>query len=68
MGGMSIWHWIIVLFYVFTIAYPVARILGRLGYSKWLSIVALIPLINLIGLWILAFVRWPIEDQEGRGV
>jgi hypothetical protein len=62
MGGM---YWIILLLYIFIIVYPVTRILGRLGYSKWLSVIAIIPLINLIGLWILAFARWPVENPKG---
>jgi hypothetical protein len=60
-NGLSIWHWLIVILYIFLVVYPVARILGRLGYSKSFSIVALIPGINLIGLWVLAFMRWPNE-------
>jgi hypothetical protein len=32
---------------------PIARILYRLGFSPWLAILALLPLGNLIGLWLL---------------
>jgi hypothetical protein len=59
MGSMSIWHWLIVLIYLFLLGYPVTRILRRLGYSAWWVIIAFIPLGNLIGLWFLSFVRWP---------
>jgi hypothetical protein len=59
MGSMSIWHWLIVLIYLFLLGYPVTRILRRLGYSAWWVIIAFIPLANLIGLWFLSFVRWP---------
>jgi membrane associated rhomboid family serine protease len=55
MGSMSIWHWLILLVYLFVLGYPVTRILKRLGYSAWWVIIAFIPLANLIGLWFLAF-------------
>jgi hypothetical protein len=61
MGSMSIWHWIVVLLYIFVLVFPVARILSRLGMSRWWSALAIIPLLNLVGLWILAFVPWPNE-------
>jgi len=59
MGSLSIWHWIVVLLYIFVLVFPTARILSRVGLSGWWSILALIPLINLIALWIFAFVSWP---------
>jgi membrane associated rhomboid family serine protease len=62
MESMSIWHWLIVLIYLLVFGYPVTRILMRLGYSAWWVIIAFIPLANLIGLWVLAFVRWPRES------
>jgi hypothetical protein len=42
---------------------PVASILYRAGRSRWWTVIAFIPLINLIGLWIFAFSRWPAVDR-----
>jgi hypothetical protein len=50
MGGVSVFHWLIVLVWIFGIGFPVARILGRLGYSKALAILAFVPLVNIITL------------------
>ena len=45
---------------------PSVMILRRLGYSGWWAILAAVSPINIIGLWVLAMVRWPIEkDQPG---
>jgi hypothetical protein len=33
---------------------PIARILTRIGYSKWWTIVYFIPFVNIVGIWILA--------------
>lgn len=58
MGAFSIWHWLIVLIYFAAIGIPVAKILQRAGFSRWWTILAFIPLVNLTGLWIFAFSPW----------
>ncbi len=63
MESISLFHVGIVLFYIFIIVFPVARILRRLGMSGWWAVLAVIPLVNLVSLWILAFVGWP-RDRE----
>ena len=45
---------------------PVHRILGRLGLSRWWCLIAFFPLLNFIGLWVLAFVRWPSLDSQSQ--
>jgi uncharacterized membrane protein YhaH (DUF805 family) len=42
---------------------PVASILHRAGRSRWWMLIAFIPLLNLIGLWVFAFTRWPAVDR-----
>jgi hypothetical protein len=59
MGSLSIWHWIVVFVYVLVLIVPVAKILKKAGFSGWWSIVALIPGVNIIFLWIFALVKWP---------
>jgi predicted ABC-type exoprotein transport system permease subunit len=66
MGAFSVFHWLIVLVLVVVIAWPITKILGRLGISRWWAILAFLPLINLVGLWILSVVRWPKIDGAGR--
>jgi hypothetical protein len=45
------------------IGVPVSNILHRAGRSRWWLLIAIIPLINLIGLWLFAFTRWPAIDN-----
>jgi predicted PurR-regulated permease PerM len=59
----SVWHWVIVGIALAVLGYPIARILKRLGFSRWWVVVALFPYLNVVGLWILAFVRWPVERR-----
>ena len=37
----------------------VAEILGRVGFSGWWSLLAVVPLLNVILLWVFAFTDWP---------
>lgn len=43
---------------------PVWRILKRTGHSGWWSLIIFIPLVNLIGFWLLAYVKWPAVDGK----
>jgi hypothetical protein len=43
---------------------PFWRICGKAGYSPWLWLLALVPLVNLFLLYFLAFSEWP--SQAGR--
>ena len=63
MGSLSPWHLMILLVIpAVLLGIPVARILQRLGISRWWTILAFFPLFNLVGLWTLSFVRWPKVD------
>jgi len=57
------WHWvmpiIVPLIFLIIIGIPVAKILHQAGYSRWWTILAIIPVVNLISLWVFAFLRWP---------
>lgn len=61
------WHWlmalIIPLLFITLVAVPVANILHRAGRSRWWTIFAFVPFLNLIGLWVFAFSRWPALDR-----
>lgn len=65
MVGYGFSHWLMFVIMAALILYPVGRILGRIGLSPFWSVVAMIPFLNLIGLWVLAFTQWP---RNGKGV
>ncbi len=39
-----------------------ARVLRRAGYSPWWVLLVLVPLVNLVALWVFAYRRWPAID------
>jgi hypothetical protein len=47
------------LLFIVIIGVPVANILHKAGRSRWWTILAFIPLLNLVGFWVFAFTRWP---------
>jgi hypothetical protein len=40
---------------------PFYRILGRIGFTPWLSVLTVIPLVNIIFIYYIAFSDWPIQ-------
>ncbi len=38
------------------------RVLQKAGHSPWWSLLFLVPMLYLIGLWVFALVRWPRID------
>jgi len=63
MGSLSIYQWLIIIFFIVILSFPIARILSRIGFSKWWTIVYFIPFVNIVGIWILAYSRWPAVDR-----
>jgi hypothetical protein len=49
------------------IAWPAARLLVRIGFSPWLALLALVPPLNLVLLWYVAYAPWPIDDGTRSG-
>ena len=43
--------------------FPMWRVVSRSGRSRWQFLLFLVPLVNLIFLWVLAFGKWPSIDQ-----
>lgn len=71
MGSFSIWHWVIILLILAIFGIPVAKIITKAGFSRWWTIAFFIPTVNIVALWVFAFVRWPVGEHHGdarRGI
>lgn len=62
--GFGLTHWVIFAVFIAVVLYPVGRILDRIGFSPFWSVVAMIPIVNLIALWVLAFTEWPRDSNR----
>lgn len=45
---------------------PFARIFQRAGRTGWWALLMLIPLVNLVVLWVFAFAEWPTLDHGSK--
>jgi len=62
--GLSIWHILIYLGVLVIVIIPVAHILRRTGFSPWLAILYVVPIVGWILVWIFAYSRWPKVDGD----
>lgn len=57
--------YILLPFYVVFCLWLGFRILEKAGFNGWWTLVLLIPVVNLVMIWIFAFARWPaLEDTS----
>ncbi len=67
MGGSGGGHWVVFAIVAVLVLYPIGRILSRLGLSPFWSVLAFIPIVNLIALWLLALIDWPAARRDSVG-
>ncbi len=54
-----------VLVYAVIVVFPCWRIISRTGLPGALGLLAIIPVANLILIWVLAFIDWPALKKTG---
>ena len=52
--------------FVWAVVAVFGRILSRAGYSRWWLLTIVVPLLNVIMLWVLAFAVWPVDRPRGQ--
>ncbi|MDC6177084.1 hypothetical protein [Ralstonia solanacearum] len=67
MAGYGLAHWITFAVMALVLLYPIGRILTRIGFSPFWAVLVFVPIFNLIGLWLLAFVAWPSKGSRSSG-
>lgn len=55
---------LVILPMALVLIWPAARICRRTGYSPWLGILIVLPLVNVGLLWFIALSRWPAVPSE----
>jgi hypothetical protein len=59
MGSFGILQFLGLIIFVFLWSKPAGMILRRLGFNGWWGLVAVTPVLNLVGIWWLAYTDWP---------
>ncbi|MDP1616207.1 hypothetical protein [Phenylobacterium sp.] len=67
MGSFSVWHWLILVAWVFLIVFPIGKIFSRLGIPWAVAFLMVVPGVNLVMLWIVAFIKWPRDHVPPQG-
>jgi hypothetical protein len=62
--GFGLFHLLVV---AALIVIPFWQLFSKAGYSGWLSLLMLLPLINVIALYVLAFSDWPAMRARSPG-
>lgn len=63
MATFSIWHWMVVILIVLPLVF-FSRAVSKAGFSPWWTLFALVPIANVIMLWVFAYAKWPaLPDQ-----
>ena len=58
---------ILVLGFLAVVLVPYWKIATKAGYSGWMALLMLVPLVNLVTLWIFAFSDWPKLRENRSG-
>ncbi|PML79988.1 hypothetical protein [Enterovibrio norvegicus] len=64
MGGISIWQLVLLSLIVLIPLLIFGPTLKKAGFSKWWSIVMLLPIANIIAIWVFAYIKWPSEQNS----
>jgi hypothetical protein len=63
MGSFSIWHWIIVVIFLLPLLF-FSKAVGKAGFSPWWTLLGIVPLVNLVMLWVFAYAKWPALPER----
>jgi K+-transporting ATPase A subunit len=68
MHSFGLWILAGAIFWLVAWAYIVVfgRIVHRAGYSRWWLLTMLVPLLNVIMIWVFAFADWPAQASRDR--
>lgn len=64
MGMYGGWHGWGVIGFAIVFLIPLWKILTKAGFHGAWSFIALVPLVNIIALWVFAFSDWPKERGD----
>lgn len=69
MSGTSMWPFgpLMMLVFAALIIVPFWFIFRKAGYSQWLGVLMVVPIVNLVMLYFLAFSDWPrLRERETK--
>jgi hypothetical protein len=61
--GLILIPFVIIIWY-FVIGLPFTKIYKKAGYSPWMAILMIVPMVNVFMLYFLAFSNWPSLNRS----
>jgi uncharacterized membrane protein YhaH (DUF805 family) len=65
-GSYGLGSLIVLLIYIAVLIIPFWKLWSRTGHSGWMALLMLVPVVNFVMIWVLAFKRWPALDGAER--
>ena len=66
LGGLSVFHFILVIVVLVLYFVPIVKVLQKAGYSGWWSLIVFVPLVNIIMFYVFAFANLPVLRNDAR--
>jgi len=67
MAALLIVHWIITLIALFVFLFPAAKIISKAGYNGWWCLLGVVPVVNVVMIWVFAFSAWPaLQSRQSQ--
>ncbi|NIL23539.1 hypothetical protein HB991_13600 [Yersinia mollaretii] len=63
MGSMSIWQMFVILVLFFAFIFPMSKVFSKAGFHPAMCLLLLIPVVNVIALYYLAYAKWPSVNK-----
>ena len=57
---------LMLIIYAAIVVVPFFQLWKRTGHSGWMSLLMLLPIVNLVMLYVLAFKRWPAVETNPK--
>ncbi|MBB5722169.1 uncharacterized protein (DUF983 family) [Loktanella ponticola] len=64
MHNMGLPSLLMIVVYMAIVVVPFYQIWKRTGHNGWIALLMLVPLVNVVMLYVIAFKQWPIEQKS----
>jgi hypothetical protein len=66
MGGVSVVHWIVLLAVLAIPVWVWGVIVKKAGFNPWWGLLVIVPLVNVVMLFVFAYSKWPTDRPSDR--
>jgi len=60
---MTIFNWLVLILFTVPLWF-FARAVKKAGFSPWWTLLGIVPFLNVVALWVFAYVKWPTLPEN----